>query len=842
MLNTGQIRTRLRAGSIRGAEFDTLWFFAPLSLAAAVVLLALAFAPSAALASGDANEVSCPNEGNTGFSSALPDCRAYEQVTPVFKNSFKPAYQTLLAGGERVRWESFSALAGATVAANCGENQYESARTPEGWKTTALNDASLGEFAYATHACTPIAANDAGEALLQLHPVTRSVYERDLYIHNAEGKFVLVGPMLPRSAVPATPTGGGPQGATSGVLFVGGTPDFSHILFSLTALNNPLPPGVTTQLWPGDTTLLGPEVVSRSSLYEYVGVDNVTPSLVGVDNTGTLISDCSTIPGGPPLNEGSRLNVMSEDGSRVFFTALGRGFPEDKRCTGAPVMPRVDELFAHVHGGAPQSPIDSQQGCTITADACTVAISEPQALSPVAPDAGCTSEECLKDVSEPANFRDANFEKASRDGSRVFFTSPQKLLDGATQDGDEEDGAVPSENEKGCASTVGANGCNLYEFDFNEPEGHRLVLVSSGDSSGLGPEVQGVAAVSEDGSHVYFVARGKLTNEPRGGEEGICISALDSAELAEELATREGNCRPKRNSENLYVWDAATGKTAFVATLESSDARQWSPGTPEPMGATDDGRFLVFTSVRKLTPRDASHVQQVYRYDSSNGELAKVSIGGEGSSSATGAEILRQSSTTQTIATNLDSHPAVSETGVVVFFSSEALLPGATDTECLTEEEGECRAFAENIYEYNEGRVYLISAGTEAGGTISQSGRDIFFDVRGSLASSDGDTLSDIYDARVVGGFPGPLAPAPCEGEECQGSGTSPVTFGPPASAILSSNKNFPVSQSVPVKKAAILAKCRRGADLHHRKCPKRMHRRKAKIRNARSRGRSGRS
>ena len=60
---------------------------------------------------------------------------------------------------------------------------------------------------------------------------------------------------------------------------------------------------------------------------------------------------------------------------------------------------------------------------------------------------------------------------------------------------------------------------NLYEYDFDPPAGEpKVVRVSAGDGSVSEPvaEVQSVSNVSEDGSHVYFTAKGVLTTAANG--------------------------------------------------------------------------------------------------------------------------------------------------------------------------------------------------------------------------------------------------------------------------------------------------------------------------------------
>jgi hypothetical protein len=311
-----------------------------------------------ALPGAGASADSCPNaQFRTGLSAALPDCRAYEQVSPVFKDGFRDTLVSLGAGGARLKSESLGMFAGSTAVC-LTSNYYDLTRTAGGWAATSLMDAPVTEFAYAGNHCSPVLSNDQGAALLELHPASQSIYGRDLYLRRPDGSFALVGPMVPPAAVPPTPTGTGAfvQGR-SFEEFVGANRDFSHVLFELassrTSSNFELPPGVETQLWPGDTTL-NDEAEPSASLYEYIGTDNSAPVLVGVDNGGRLLSDCGTFLGGSgygntKLNgvEGNKYNAISTDGSQVLFTALGA---DNSICTGGGTMPPVDEIFARVGG------------------------------------------------------------------------------------------------------------------------------------------------------------------------------------------------------------------------------------------------------------------------------------------------------------------------------------------------------------------------------------------------------------------------------------------------------------------------------------------------------------
>jgi hypothetical protein len=679
-----------------------------------------------ALAAGDVTNGSCPNEAMEGFSANLPDCRAYEMVTPPNKEGAQVESTELAAAvaadGSSLAGKSREAFAGLSNDEVRGaENEfafYRFSRSASGWATTPLNPdrgamESLG----------------VGDSVWG--PAEKASDPARLRLRAADGSVSEIGPVWPPALGSSLDdpnvfhifsVRGGAADARNGVVF---------------SVNEP------SLFWPFDSTVGG------GSLYEYTGTGNTEPSLVGVSGgagSTALISQCGTKLGGvgsQPLG----YNAVSEDGSRVFFTALAAG------CGG--VAPPANELFVR---------IDRSE---------TVAISEPTVTD-------CPS--C--NTGAPAN---AVFQGASADGSKVFFTTTQSLLGSDTSN-------------------------NLYEYDFAPPAGQPKVLrVSAGDGSVpvVAAEVVGVARISEDGSHVYFVAHGVLT----------------TAANAEGEAAQAG-------ADNMYVFERdaqyPAGHTAFIADLCSeaglsgsvSDSRCPSDLNPEyhhsdgslwgeglgtgdqnrPVQATPDGRFLVFTSYGDLTAGDTSTARQVFQYDARTGSLVRISIGLEGfngNGNVTGPDGNRELDAliaAQPYAVGQSRGGALARTmsddGAYVFFQSPvALTPGALDRVEVAARDG-VPFYAQNVYEYHAGRVSLI--GTDSAASIPRerqvllgttaSGGDVFFQSLDRLVSRDTDTLLDFYDARVDGGFPASVTPAGCEGDGCQGAPSGPPVFGSPSS------------------------------------------------------------
>ncbi len=350
---------------------------------------------------------------------------------------------------------------------------------------------------------------------------------------------------------------------------------------------------------------------------------------------------------------------------------------------------------------------------------------------------------------------------------------------------------------KGVELFAGDRGLNLYEFDFDNKYGGKIVRVSMGSEE---PEVQGVARVSEDGSHVYFVAKGVLT--PGG---------VKNAEGGEPVA----------GGENLYVFERdatyPAGHVAFVATLSEADGGDWSATDDRLVQATPDGRFLVFVSSADLTAGDTSSEPQVFEYDALAERLVRVSVGqagyagGSANADAYGSEFIGQAYAGlegfhPTAATTDLAVSAVGEgsqvVSRVVFMSVGALAPGAEEA---------AAAGTKSVYEYRSvgsianGDVYLISAGTssrntEIDGGVDLSGGDVFFSSASPLLAQDVDTNIDLYDARAGGGFPAPAAPAECEGEGCQGAPSVAPSFGVAGSVGATAGGNLPpVAAPAPV-------------------------------------------
>jgi hypothetical protein len=720
----------------------------------------------------------------------LSDGRAYEMVTPPQKDgavigdsTFAPP-PDVSADGSHVILGSLQCFgnSGSCVPIRASvDTLYEFTRTPNGWTTNPLSPPA-----------TQFEANtwfrysaDASTALFTMPTAPNG--EDDFYARTPDGAFHDIGPLSPPSA-------GQNIDAVQSVLGDAATLDLLHVVF------------LTEAVWPFSETGLATRL---GSLFQYSGRSNTAPTLVGVTGgpgSTNLISPCGTLFG--DQSPGGGASGLSADGSVVFFKAMP--ISHTVPCPSGALGPvPVSELFARVGG------------------ARTVAISEPGVVSPAESNEACVSVACVGNTSlasEGTAWRDATFEGASGDGSRAFFTSAQQLTDTASEDPNATDA------EQSCAQKVGPNGCNLYEFDgAGAVSGgeRRLVDVSGGDSSGGGPRVQGVLAVSGDGSHVYFVAKGVLS----GVANGVGQVARDG-------------------SENLYVFEG--GRVVFVAVLPKSDAvHQLENGPARPANVSPDGRFLVFTTSGVLTGDDSrvDGGQQVFRYDALTGGLVRISVGQNGFNDngnvGAGDAFIVPGFLGYDRAGPGRGDPTMSDDGSFVFFMSPvALTQGALGSVQIGINLGGGPAYAENVYEWHNGVVSLISDGRDTSTAPAElcfpnisavcligsdtSGRNVFFSTTDRLVSSDTDTQLDVYDARVCSsGDPCIRTPdlpsPPCLGEQCHGTPPATPSLAAPGSASFSGAGNLapvpPVKpKAKPLTRAQKLQKALKACRRNHNK------------------------
>ena len=128
---------------------------------------------------------------------------------------------------------------------------------------------------------------------------------------------------------------------------------------------------------------------------------------------------------------------------------------------------------------------------------------------------------------------------------------------------------------------------------------------------------------------------------------------------------------------------------------------------------TPDGRFLVFPCGEHLTPDDVAAAPQLFEYDSQTNTMTRVSIGQDGfNDNGNTTRFSNNSSRFDLNFKPFNKNFAVSSDGSRFYFENEAgLTPQAPDYRQVGFA-GEVR-YAENVYEYHDGSVCLISDGQD---------------------------------------------------------------------------------------------------------------------------------
>ena len=339
---------------------------------------------------------SCPNEAfRKGLPSAqLPDCRAYEQATPLNKNAGEatsvPWLQAAADDGNAVTFLSDSGFPDAEGAQDMP--LYLATRNATGWSSQGV----LPSGTLAPHDARILGWNSDLDEVFSLArnygaPVTTSFLSRP-----GSGSGT-------RTITPFTPK--------VQYAYADSSADGNLVLFEEVA--QAAAGNGTSTLW-----LWNRQTNARSEVSVLNGDDGSPAPVSAFAGPYDWVNGTTA----KSLSEGGSnrtyythdSNVLADAASAVFFTAAATG-----------------QLYLRKNPTEDQSPMSGGK-CTDPALACTINVSvSRRTVCADGPSAECTGNPEPPLAPDPAGTRETVFHAASADGTKVFFTSAEKLTDDA---------------------------------------------------------------------------------------------------------------------------------------------------------------------------------------------------------------------------------------------------------------------------------------------------------------------------------------------------------------------------------------------------------------------------
>lgn len=567
---------------------------------------AVGAAPAAAVAADP-----CPNAAirEQQGASHLPDCRAYQLVSPRDKaghdvrRTFSSARAS--ADGSAVTYTGFGSFPGDDgddVRGAAWMSRYL-ARRGEQWRSRSIDsrqDTQILSFASLGAQYQNIQSPESFDAALTVSTEQNYQVRLDpagpepepgvvnLYRRTYDGDtYTLISPWVSGPLLPAL-LAGLPE-------FVAATPDRRHIVFemrqSLTA--DPVGPfDVKLYEWDdGELRLVGILPEDEGGGPANGGSVGAAGLAVGTQNLTSQL-------------RGSRPGVMSQDGRRIFFLEgsgdSGRLFMREGNGTPAArtvwisrsehTTPEPTPLPVTFHGATPSGDrvlfSSAEQLVDEDADAATdlyqYRLDAPPGRHLTRISAGAAPADVLGVVG------------AATGQERIYFVATGQLVPEAPADGR----------------------AKLYLAD-----GGALRYVASLDTTGLvsdarnwdpGPELR-TARVSDDGRYLLFISRVPQTDYDSRGFDELYLFDADASPRAAIT------CVSCRRDGQPPVGDAVIGYRDSMANA--------TPYQPRVM-TTAGGRVRVFfETYDRLDRRDGNAARDVYAYDHATGRTALLSAG-----------------------------------------------------------------------------------------------------------------------------------------------------------------------------------------------------------------------
>jgi DNA-binding beta-propeller fold protein YncE len=659
----------------------------------------------------------CPNASfREGAGARLPECRAYEMVSPIDKNNggIEVLERNFATGGfakrgparldqaapegEAVTYSATRAFAGAVSAP--WSSQYISRRDSlSGWSTNsinaprgnvALNNETITETpfsAFSEDLCSAWVRQDTDMTLVSGAPVgVPNLYRR----RNCGGSdyelLTNVAPIGDRAEdeLPFSlyfPTA---QGFTA---------DGAHTIMRA---NTPLT-----------------EDASAKEIYQLYETSEGAPSgesadlrLVSVlpngEAAGVHSSLGTTAGDADEFRSDSVHNALSGDGSRVFWTA---STTTDKEASPPPKGSGLQpgNLYLRANPLAPQS---ESGECDEAGKACTLAIAGPNAEFWTADQSGS-----LVIYQIGSKLFEAQIEE---EGAELTSTSTliAEGVDGVT--GWSEDATrLYFVSSKALAPGAAEGKPNLY---FREKgAGFELIgtLAALDELDDLRPVFR-ISRVSADGLHAVFSSHAALT----GFDNTDAVSGEQDAEVFLYDADQGGGGGGELRCVSCNPSEARpAGRLLGIADTNGTDVwaaaqiPRWETQQYASRVLSANGNRLFFESFDALLPSDNNGAKDVYEWQRAHSQA-------------------------------------------------------------------QCEQKGSPLYVKDSGGcLSLISSGESPADSefidASSDGRDVFFTTAESLFSEDPGSV-DLYDARIGGGFAAKPKVAPCQGEACQSPATAP--------------------------------------------------------------------
>jgi hypothetical protein len=352
------------------------------------------------------------------------------------------------------------------------------------------------------------------------------------------------------------------------------------------------------------------------------------------------------------------------------------------------------------------------------------------------------------------------FDGMSADGSKVFFTTADKLLPGDT----DSSADIYEATVGGAGQPVSLRLVSAGNGTACEPAEEWNVV--GGGNSCAAVAIGGGAGVSADGNAIYFLSPELLAGPTEG-----------TADQPNLYVSRDGSA-----PRFVATIDDDTGKAIDDPTVVDAVAEPETHHYAD-FQVTSDGEFAAFPSFLALASYLNEGHSEVYRFDAGAPQGAAVLCA---SCAPTNAKPAGDAGL-----------PAgglgLIDDGSVFFNSTDALAPRDLDR-------------VADAYEWEAGQVQLISTGTSQTASellgVGDDGTDAYFFTRDQLAPQDtnGNHVK-IYDARVDGGFAFSPEPVPCKAsDECHGPSSEPAPS-PPINTLGGEGGN--VVPPAPAKKCA---------------------------------------